>query len=84
MFVKGELVTAINTGYYLITANGWTGKVISGSKDGDFEVEAADLNEYFYEKSWTVKEKFFIPYSSNLERENFNHFHFARDRYKRW
>lgn len=59
MFVKGELVTAINTKYYIITANGWTGKVISGSKDGDFEVEAVDLNKCFYEKSWIVKEKFF-------------------------
>lgn len=81
MFKEGELVTAIADDDYAITINGWTGKVIKPTSYGCMEVEAAELNETFHEKSWEVDGDCFVPYSPNMETSNLGNFHFCRSEY---
>lgn len=75
IFYEGEFVTALPNRRYVVTDNGWTGRVASAISDPDFEVEAYGRCDHVRrERSWCVLKRFFIPYSSNMETSAFKDF----------
>lgn len=76
----GEYAIALNDSQYTVTTSGWTGRVESsyiGMLDGRrrFNIRGTDCTECQNRAfTYTVFERFFIPYSPNLETAGFLNF----------
>jgi hypothetical protein len=71
----GEYTTALNDAPYAITSNGWTGLVKEFYKESSIKVCGTDYRRrQEHAHTFPVLERFFIPYSPNLETAGFLNF----------
>lgn len=68
----GEYATALNGAPYAITSSGWTGLVKEFPKKSSIRVHGTDYRRrQDRTHTFPVLERFFIPYSPNLETAGF-------------